>query len=81
MGSDEELKKSDANEVKHIWLETMRVIVPLLWFAFAVIAFVLLFPLAKALLTDGNINNIKVGIIEVQFDGPTTRFSNPAGNI
>ena len=66
MGGDEELKKSDANEVKHIWLETTRVIVPLLWFAFAVIAFVLLFPLAKALLTDGNINNIKVGIIEVQ---------------
>jgi hypothetical protein len=66
--------KTESGEARQpIWLEAVRVGVPLLWFIFAVVAFTRLLPLAETVLKEGGINNIKIGIIEVQLQHVTAK--------
>jgi hypothetical protein len=65
----EESKNAEADEaLRPDWIEAVRVGIPLLWFIFAVYAFQQLSPLAEAVLKQGGINTIKIGIIELQLE-------------
>jgi hypothetical protein len=50
---------------QNLRIELVRMIIPLLWFIFAAVAFICLFPLAQTAIKQGNIEKIKVGVIEV----------------
>lgn len=74
MEIDKESKKTEvAASQQPVWIEALRAGVPLLWFIFAVVAFTLLLPLAETVLKEGAINNIKVGIIELQLQHVTAK--------
>jgi hypothetical protein len=65
-GKKSEVEVGEAHQP--VWIEAVRVGVPLLWFIFAVVAFQRLLPLAQTVLKEGGINSIKVGIIELQLE-------------
>lgn len=74
MEIDKPSTKTEVAEIHQpVWIEAVRVGVPLLWFMFAVVAFTRLLPLAETVLKEGGINNIKVGIIEVQLQHVTAK--------
>ncbi len=77
MEIDKESKKTEVAETHQpVWIEAVRVGVPLLWFIFAVVAFTRLLPLAETVLKEGGINNIKVGIIELQLQHVAAKAGN-----
>jgi hypothetical protein len=74
METDKQSKKTKVAETPQpVWIEAVRVGVPLLWFIFAVVAFTRLLPLAETVLKEGGINKITVGIIEVQLQQVTAK--------
>jgi hypothetical protein len=48
------------------WSQLLSLVPQLLWFAFAVMAFYLLYPLATKLIQDGNISKLSIGVVQIE---------------
>jgi hypothetical protein len=64
-------RNKEKTDIGTFYIEILRGIVPLLWFALAAVAFIFFYPLAEAAIKNETLNKVKVGVVEFELSHVT----------